>query len=157
VDEEDQVATGGTSIPFVNSAQAGASRLAYTRSMPNNLSRFSIHCDDVSRARRFYQAAFGWRFEPWGPPDFYLITTGSDADPGVGGLMQKRQQPVAGKGMIGFECTIGVEDIDQALHAVEANGGILAMPKFKIPTVGTGFYFNDTEGNLVGAMQYEKP
>jgi predicted enzyme related to lactoylglutathione lyase len=31
------------------------------------------------------------------------------------------------------------------------------MAKFTIPTVGQGFYFNDTEGNLVGAMQYETP
>lgn len=29
------------------------------------------------------------------------------------------------------------------------------MAKFTIPTVGNGFYFNDTEGNVVGAMQYE--
>jgi hypothetical protein len=29
--------------------------------------------------------------------------------------------------------------------------------KFHIPTVGTGIYFIDTEGNVAGAMQYEKP
>jgi len=29
------------------------------------------------------------------------------------------------------------------------------MPKFEIPTVGTLIYFEDTEGNIVGAMQYE--
>lgn len=123
--------------------------------MPNNLSRFSIHCDDVTRARRFYEQAFGWRFEPWGPPDFYLITTGDEDDPGVGGLLQKRQEPATGKGMIGFECTIAVDDVDAAIRAVEANGGKIAMAKFHIPTVGRGFYFHDTEGNLVGAMQYE--
>ena len=31
--------------------------------------------DDVDRARRFYEAVFGWEFEPWGPPGFYLILT----------------------------------------------------------------------------------
>ena len=49
--------------------------------MPNNLSSFAIHADDVQRARRFYEAVFGWRFEPWGPPDFYLIHTGDEARP----------------------------------------------------------------------------
>jgi hypothetical protein len=123
--------------------------------MPNNLSRFSIHCDDVSRARRFYEQVFGWRFEPWGPPEFYLIHTGDEKDPGVGGLMHKRQAAVTGTGMIGFECTIGVDNIDQIIRAIEANGGKIAMSKFHIPTVGSGVYFNDTEGNYVGAMQYE--
>ncbi len=123
--------------------------------MPNNLARFSIHCDDVARARRFYEAVFGWRFEAWGPPEFYLIATGDEADPGVGGLMHKRQEPVTGAGMIGFECTIGVENIDETIAAVQANGGSIAMAKFQIPTVGTGFFFNDTEGNRVGAMQYD--
>ena len=124
--------------------------------MPNNLAAFGITCDDVGRARRFYEAVFGWRFEPWGPPDFYLIHTGDAADPGVQGLMQARREPVRGSGMTGFECTIGVDNIDSTIKAVEAHGGKIAMAKFHIPTVGTGFYFNDTEGNFVGAMQYEK-
>jgi len=51
--------------------------------MPNNLSRFAINADDVPRARDFYQKAFGWTFEPWGPPNFYLITEGN-----VAGIMQ---------------------------------------------------------------------
>ena len=29
------------------------------------------------------------------------------------------------------------------------------MPKFYIPTVGTLIFFEDTEGNVVGAMQYD--
>jgi uncharacterized protein len=123
--------------------------------MPNNISAFSIHSDDLTRARRFYEQVFGWRFEPWGPPDFYLVHTGDETDSGVLGLMHKRREPVTGTGMIGFECTIGVDDIDQIIRAIEANGGNIAMSKFHIPTVGTGIYFHDTEGNYVGAMQYE--
>jgi predicted enzyme related to lactoylglutathione lyase len=123
--------------------------------MPNNLKSFGITADDVTRARLFYEQVFGWRFEPWGPPDFYLIHTGDEKDPGVQGLLHKRREPVHGTGMTGFECTIGVEKIDPIIAAVEAAGGAIAMAKFHIPTVGTGFYFNDTEGNFVGAMQYE--
>lgn len=125
--------------------------------MPNNISFFSIHVDDLDRARRFYEQVFGWRFEPWGPPGFYLIHTGNEQSPGILGALQKRREPVVGKGMIGFECTISVDDIDQTIRAVEASGGKIAMAKFHIPTVGTGCYFNDPEGNLAGAMQYEQP
>lgn len=122
--------------------------------MPNNLSAFAIHADDIPRARAFYEQVFGWRFEPWGPPDFYLIHTGDEKDPGVTGLMHKRREPVT-TGNIGFECTIGVADIDATIRAIEAGGGRIGMPKSYIPTVGTCIYFYDTEGNWVGAMQYE--
>ncbi len=30
------------------------------------------------------------------------------------------------------------------------------MPKFHIPTVATLIFFEDTEGNVVGAMQYDE-
>jgi len=123
--------------------------------MPNNLKSFGITADDVSRARLFYEQVFGWRFEPWGPPDFYLIHTGDENDPGVQGLLHKRREPVQGTGMTGFECTIGVDNIERVIGAVETGGGKIVMAKFHIPTVGTGVYFNDTEGNFVGAMEYD--
>ena len=58
--------------------------------------------------------------------------------------------------MIGFECTITVENIDQTIRAIEANGGRIAAPKFHIPTVGTVAYFFDTEGNVAGIIQRGK-
>lgn len=123
--------------------------------MACNLSFFAVHVDDLARGRKFYETVFGWRFEPWGPPGFYLIHTGDAENPGILGAMHARREPVEGKGMVGFECTITVGDIDKTIRAIEASGGKIAMAKFTIPTVGTGCYFNDTEGNWVGAMQYE--
>jgi predicted enzyme related to lactoylglutathione lyase len=123
--------------------------------MAKNVSFFSIHADDVDRARQFYEGVFQWSFEPWGPPGFYLIHTGDDPNPGILGALQKRREPLTGTGMRGFECSISVDDIDETIRAVQARGGNIAMAKFHIPTVGTGCYFHDTEGNLAGAMQYE--
>jgi predicted enzyme related to lactoylglutathione lyase len=57
--------------------------------------------------------------------------------------------------MVGYECTVTVENIDHTIKAVQAAGGKIAMAKFHIPTVGTGAYLNDTEGNVFGAMQRE--
>ncbi len=124
--------------------------------MPNNLMSFGVTVDDVDRARHFYEQVFGWHFQPWGPPGFYLIRTGDEQDPGVQGLMHKRRNPVNGTGMIGFECTIAVDDIDRTIRSIESAGGKVVMSKFHIPTVGSGIYFNDTEGNFVGAMQPEE-
>ncbi|HBY58463.1 MAG TPA: glyoxalase [Solibacterales bacterium] len=126
--------------------------------MPNHLRSFGITADDVDRARAFYTAVFGWRFEPWGPPGFYLIHTGDASDAsghGVQGLLHERREPLSGTGMRGFECTFGVEDIDSTARAIVEHGGRIVMAKFHIPTVGNGIYFLDTEANFVGAMQYE--
>jgi predicted enzyme related to lactoylglutathione lyase len=125
--------------------------------MPNNLASFAILVDDVGRARRFYEAVFGWEFEPWGPPGFYLIHTGDDADPGIQGLMHKRPHPRSGTGLDSFEPTFSVGDLDSIAEAVVANGGKITMPKAPIPTVGVLIRFLDTEGNEIGAMKYEKP
>ena len=125
--------------------------------MPANLAAFSIHVDDVDRARAFYEAVFGWRFEPWGPPGFYLIHTGDDAAPGVQGLMHKRAEPRTGTGLNGLEPTFAVEDVDAVAAAVEAHGGKILFAKAIIPTVGTLIRFLDPEGNDIGAMKYETP
>ena len=125
--------------------------------MPNNLGRFAINADDVPRARDFYQRVFGWDFEPWGPPNFYLIETGEEGVRAVGGLLQERRELVAGSKMIGFECTINVADLDATIRAVESNGGKVITAKFHIPAVGTVAYFQDTEGNVAALMQLERP
>ena len=44
----------------------------------------------------------------------------------------------------------------QPMSALEKLGGKIVMPKLTIPTVGTLIFFQDPEGNLAGAMQYEK-
>jgi predicted enzyme related to lactoylglutathione lyase len=125
--------------------------------MPNNLASFAIHVDDVDRARRFYEAVFGWVFEPWGPPGFYLIHTGDEASPGIQGLMHKRQVPRTGTGLNGIEPSFSVDDVDAIAALVEANGGTITFAKGVIPTVGALIRFLDTEGNDIGAMQYETP
>jgi uncharacterized protein len=125
--------------------------------MPNNLASFAIHVDDVDRARAFYEAVFGWEFEPWGPPGFYLIHTGDEKSPGIQGLMHQRPEPRTGTGLNGIEPTFAVDDVDVIAAAVEAHGGRLTMAKSVIPTVGALIRFLDPEGNDIGAMAYDTP
>lgn len=58
--------------------------------------------------------------------------------------------------MIGFECTIGVASIDDTAKAVLASGGNVVMDKSVIVGVGTLMFFEDTEGNVFGAMQFDR-
>jgi|HubBroStandDraft_6_1064221.scaffolds.fasta_scaffold720593_2 predicted enzyme related to lactoylglutathione lyase len=119
----------------------------------NNLVFFAIHADDLAKARRFYERVFGWKFEPWGPPGFLLIETGDKKNPGVQGALQKRHELIPGQRFTGYECTIGVEDIDATEKAVVANGGKVILPKCEIPTVGYLIKIQDTDGNVVCVKQ----
>ena len=120
-----------------------------------NAAHFAINADDVDRARRFYERVFGWRFEPWGPPGFLQIQTGTEREPGIRGALQKRRYLIPGQPTIGFECTFGVQDVDAVAAAVVANGGEILIPRVLIPTVGYLVFFRDTEGNVAAAMQYD--
>lgn len=138
--------------------------------MNNDIRHFAINADDVERARRFYEKVFGWRTEPYGPPKFYRIFTGSEkegggkADPaghiGLGtlsqGALQGRRELLKGQKMIGFECTVGVEDVDKIAKAVVANGGRIVMEKTTLLGIGDLIFFEDTEGNVAGAMRYDE-
>jgi hypothetical protein len=119
--------------------------------MPATLRHFAINADDVTRARAFYENVFGWRFTPWGPPGFYQVL---DAGKGFRGALQGRRD-IGGHRTPGMEITFGVEDIEATIAAIEASGGKVIMPPFRIEGVGQLIFFQDTEGNIAGAMQYE--
>lgn len=126
----------------------------YRGRMPNNVVHCAVAADDVERARRFYEAVFGWRFEAWRPPGFFRIHTGTADDPGIDGALHGRAEPLTGTGVRGFECTVAVDDIAPVRDAVAANGGTVLLDGYEIPTVGTLLQFLDTEGNVVSAMRY---
>jgi hypothetical protein len=121
--------------------------------MPAKLRHLAINADDVQRAKGFYESVFGWRFEPWGPPDYYQV---NNAGEGFRGALQERRELKPGAKMLGFEATLGVKDIQATIAVVEAAGGRILTRPFYIEGVGRLVYFEDTEGNLVGAMQYDK-
>src|SRR3954465_12601936 len=120
-----------------------------------HVAHFAINADDLNRARHFYEKVFGWRFEAWGPPNFFQIKTADGQPLGPLGALQKRRELIPGVPTAGFECTVAVADVDAAAAAVVANGGTILIPKTLIPTVGHLIFFRDPEGNAVGAMQYD--
>lgn len=124
--------------------------------MKNKLTHFAIHIDDIERAKNFYGDVFDWGFVSYGQPDFLQIKTdNTEAGELIGALQSRQYSPVKEK-IIGLECTIAVEDIDDISKRVEQKGGKILMPKTQIPYVGWIAKFMDTEGNLICAMQYDQ-
>jgi len=124
--------------------------------VPNPVAFFAIHADDVERACGFYRAVFGWEFDAWGPPDFYLVRTGTEVDRHVRGAIQRRAEPLDGRGMRGFECSMAVASVDAISRLAEEHGGTVILPRSPIPGIGWVVKLRDTEGNEIAAVEYQR-
>jgi uncharacterized protein len=119
---------------------------------------FEIHVDDMERGRAFYEKLFGWSFQNWGNNDYYVVMTGEEGTPGINGGMMPRLGGQTSDGqqsdrVTAWVNTVGVDDLDATLAAVEANGGSIALAKEKMEGVGWVAYAKDTEGNIFGLIQ----
>lgn len=123
--------------------------------MSNKLTHFAIHIDDIERAKSFYDGVFDWGFSSYGQDDFLQIKSDKSENGELIGAMQSRKYSPVPERIIGLECTIGVESIDETIEKVKSNGGQVVMPKTAIPYVGYIAKFLDTEGNLICGMQYD--
>ena len=114
--------------------------------MAGKVVHFEIPIDDTDRGVTFYESAFGWALEQWGPMEYWTTTAGEGE--GIGGALTKRSEdsPV-------LTFYIEVDDIDDALAAIEAAGGTRLTERMPIPTVGWSALFLDTEGNRIGIFQ----
>ena len=118
---------------------------------------FEIHAADVPRAIAFYTSVFGWTVDDWsayaGLP-YFGVTTGTD-EPGINGAIMQRRgpNPEAGGPVAGAVLTVGVADFDATAAAIEAAGGVLALPKAALPGMAWQGYFLDTENNVFGVHQ----
>jgi hypothetical protein len=119
-----------------------------------HLAHFSINANDMERAKKFYASAFGWSFQAFGPPGFYMIQ-GAGGPGGMYASLQARRDIVPGKSIFGLECTLAVDDSEKAEAAIKKAGGKIVMPRSVIAGVGKLFFFEDPEGNIIGAMQYD--
>ena len=112
---------------------------------------FEVAVDDAERALRFYAEAFGWDARRWdGAEDYWLVTTGDAARPGINGGLYKRHE---GMNFSTHVTTLDVPDVEESVVKIEAAGGRRVTPKITIPGVGYFSYCQDTEGNTFGIMQ----
>jgi uncharacterized protein len=92
---------------------------------------------DVAVARAFYAAAFGWRFNDYGPD--YAGIEGDGRE--VGGLRKDAEVRRGGPLVILFS-----GDLEASLAAVRAAGGTIVREPYGFPG-GRRFHFADPSGN----------
>jgi uncharacterized protein len=115
------------------------------------VTHFEIYTDDPEAVRPFYEEVFDWKFKKFegGPVEYWLITTGSDKEPGInGGITRPREGQSAGT-----INTIPVPSLDQFIKKIEQRGGNICVPKMAIPTIGWLAYAQDPQGNVFGILE----
>ena len=120
--------------------------------MPNAIIHFEIPADDVKRAKKFYEKAFGWKIsDPW-KMDYLLVETREKGEEGINGGLMPRKNP--GQPFMNY---ISVDSIDGSCKKVEKAGGMVVMPRTEIGQ-GMGWIaaFKDTEGNMMGFHESPK-
>ena len=134
----------------------------------NKVVHFEIAADDVSRAKKFYNAIFDWKFVDMPGMDYVMIhTVPTDKEGmlqetgGINGGMFKRPnlkgnlsiENAGNGGENAYVCTVGVENINETSAKVTAAGGKVIMPKKEIPSIGFTARCLDTEGNIFTLIQ----
>lgn len=116
------------------------------------INHFEINADDILRAKNFYEKVFNWQIEKWeGPLEYWVITAGDEAEQGINGGLQKREN----KGDEIFNY-VGVSSVEETLTKIKENGGEILIPKSPIPGIGYFSFFRDTEGNRLGIMEEDE-
>ncbi|CAN5366944.1 VOC family protein [soil metagenome] len=116
--------------------------------MGNRVVHFEIHCPNLAAAKKFYSDVFDWQLSSCpGPQEYVLAKTGEPSERGIdGGMMpSKGGQPLVVN-------TLQVDNVDDAVKKVLANGGTMALEKMPIPGIGWLAYCKDPGGNIFGMM-----
>jgi uncharacterized protein len=96
-----------------------------------------IAVKDVSEAKRFYAAAFGWTFNDYGPGYAGIQGQGRES----GGLRQDDQVRTGGPLVVLYS-----RSLDDTLRQVKAAGGQIVQEPTAFPG-GRRFHFADPSGN----------
>ena len=116
-----------------------------------SVSHFEISSDNPERTIKFYQGVFGWEVNQWGDQEYWMLSTGTEAD-GINGAIMLRPDYAGNTSVIN---TIMVDDLDATIANIETHGGSVVVPKMAIPEMGYLIYFRDSEGNVLGVMQVD--
>ena len=110
---------------------------------------FELNVKDIKKAIKFYENVFEWKFEKWdGPIDYWLIMTGDEDEQGIDGGLGEEEENFPS-----VVNTVDVDDLEEVVKKVEANGGTILRPKHAVPGIGWLAYIQDSEGIVTGVMQ----
>ena len=131
----------GTRDPTENEKPA-AEQSAKREMKMARLNYVELPVRDLPKTRAFYEEAFGWEMAEFAPT--YAATVTGDTDIGLqADTAEAPRAPLP---------VIEVGNLETALNAVEAAGGVITRPIFSFPG-GRRFHFHDPSGNELAAVK----
>jgi len=106
--------------------------------MSNPIVYFEIVGPDAAHLRSFFKHVFGWEIDG----------SSTIASHSTGGLRGGIREDPPDKVLY-----MGVDNIDDVLAKVEANGGSVVLPRTVVPEVVTFALFKDPACNLLGVAE----
>jgi hypothetical protein len=97
---------------------------------------------DLAASRAFFEKAFGWRFNEYGPEYAGIASASGEGE--VGGL-----DGTAGNERSAPLVRLFSEDLDDSVEAVRAAGGTIVREPYAFPG-GRRFHFTDPSGVELG-------
>ena len=107
---------------------------------------FEIPVRDLKRAAKFYENVFDVKltFEEMNGMNMAMFPMIQDAPGAAGALMQAESYEPSHRGSVVY---FTVENIEETLRKISANGGKTIMPKTAIGQYGFVAQYEDAEGN----------
>ena len=102
-----------------------------------------LSATDLVATKDFYTAAFGWRFNDYGPGYAGFVMPGGDSE--AGGLNATGEGDVGGSPLV----LLYSDDLDTTVAAVRRAGGEITVAPYSFPG-GRRFHFADPSGNVLG-------
>jgi predicted enzyme related to lactoylglutathione lyase len=102
----------------------------------NQIDYIELPVSDMARTKQFYGAAFGWKFEDYGP-DYTSFFDGRLA----GGFNAETPGPARGLLLVIYS-----SDLTAAQEKIKSAGGTIVKEIFSFPG-GRRFHFADPNGN----------
>ena len=109
----------------------------------HSIDYIELNVTELVATKHFYSAAFGWRFNDYGPEYAGFVMPGGDAE--AGGLNATGEGAVGGSPMV----LLYSDDLDGTVAAVREAGGEVRVEPYAFPG-GRRFHFADPSGNVLG-------
>ncbi len=111
----------------------------------NHIDYVEFAAEDLSAAKEFYAAAFGWEFQDWGPD--YASFSGAGVEGGIRG----GETPANGSMLV----ILYADDLEASeARVVQAGGEVTERHEFP---GGKRFHFRDPVGNVFGVWTLVEP
>ena len=112
----------------------------------HSINYVELTVSDLAAAKVFYQSAFGWEFNDYGPS--YAGIRGSD-DVEVGGIFESADERPEGLGGVRPFVILFSNDLDESMRGIVAAGGRILQEPYAFPG-GRRLHFADPSGNELG-------